>query len=99
METIKEVITSPYKGSEATYAMVKKQLLDRYGEKVANEYDPRFDCAPFSTWAAAGFRIKRGEHALKSVTYVEIKNDEGVVERKVRRNCNLFHRCQLERVS
>ena len=99
MKSIQQIITSPYRGSEKTYEMVREQLRERYGDKCANEYDPHCDCAPFSTWASAGFRIKRGEHALKSVTYVEVLNNKGELEKKIRRNINLFHKKQVEKVA
>lgn len=83
-------------GSEATYNDVKKQLLERFGKKVADGYKPTENCAPYSVWSKAGFKIKRGEHSLKSVTFIE-KEDEATGEiRKIRRTVNLFHRCQVE---
>ena len=99
MKTIKEVITSPWRGSEKTYEMVREQLRERYGDEVADEFDPSSDAAPFLTWASAGFRIKHHERALKSVTYVEVKNERGEIEKKIRRTVNLFHKRQVEKVS
>jgi len=99
MKTIQEVITSPWRGSEKTYEMVREQLRERYGDEVADEFDPASDAAPFLTWASAGFRIKRNERALKSVTYVEVKNERGEIEKKIRRTVNLFHRKQVEKIT
>ena len=100
MKKIKEVlepkIVTPYKGSEATFLDVKKQLEERYGSKVASAYKPTENCAPFSVWALAGFKVKRGEKALKSVTFVEAKDEVTGEVKKIKRTVNLFHRCQVE---
>ena len=99
MKSIKEVIAaplvSPYRGGERSYEDVKAQLRKRYGDEVAEEYDPKTDCMPFVFWARGGYRIKPGSKAFKSVTFVEVKNDKGEVEKKVRRIVNLFHRRQV----
>ncbi len=99
MKSIKEVIdaplVSPYRGSPNTYEDVKQQLRQRYGDEVAEEFDPKTDCMPFCFWAKGGYRIKPGSKAFKSVTFVEVKNDKGEVEKKVRRIVNLFHKRQV----
>lgn len=98
MKSVSEIV-SPYKGSEQTYEMVKQQVEARWGEDVAEEFDPHTDAMPFSSWASYGYRVRKGERALKSVTYVEVKNDRGEVERKVRRGVALFHRNQVEKIA
>ena len=99
MKSIKDIVStpliSPYKGSEKTYGDVREQLRQRYGDEVADEYDPYTDCMPFVFWAKGGYRIKPGSRAFKSVTYVDVLNEKGEVERKVRRICNLFHKKQV----
>ena len=95
-EVLEPQITTNYQGSEATYEDVKQQLLERFGKKVAEGYKPTENCAPFSVWAKAGYRVKKGETALKSVTFIE-KEDKATGEvKKLRRVVNLFHRCQVE---
>ncbi len=95
-EVLEPKITTGYMGSQATYEDVKQQLLERFGKKVADGYKPTENCAPFSVWANAGFKVKKGEKALKSVTFIE-KEDEKTGELvKIRRTVNLFHRCQVE---
>jgi len=84
-----------FKGSEKTYEDVREQIRKRFGDEVAEEYDPYTDCMPFSFWSKGGYRIKPGSKAFKSVTFVEVKNEKGEVERKVRRIVNLFHRKQV----
>lgn len=97
MKSVAEIV-SPYRGSEATAEMVREQLRERYGDDAADSFDPHYDAAPYATWASSGYRVKRGEKALKSVTFVEAKNEKGEVERKIRRTVNLFHKFQVERV-
>jgi len=92
-------ILSPYRGSEATYEAVKAQVRERFGDEYADEFDPYTDAMPLVSWAAYGFRIKRGERALKSVTIMEIKDPDGKTVRKIRRVVNLFHKLQTEKVS
>ena len=97
MQTVAEIIT-PYRGSEATCEMVREQIRERYGDEAADEFDPHTDAAPYASWISYGYRVKRGEKALKSVTFVEAKDEHGNMERKIRRTVNLFHKFQVERM-
>lgn len=96
MKSVQELV-SPYKGSEATYEMVKEQIAERWGEDAADEFDPHTDAMPFACWLAYGYRVKKGEKALKSITFIEAKNEKGEVEKKIRRTISLFHRRQVEK--
>jgi hypothetical protein len=98
MKQIMEII-SPYRGSEATYEMVREQIRARFGDECADEFDPHSDAMPLVSWAKYNFRVRKGEKAFKSVTFVEVKNDRGEVEKKIRRVVYLFHRRQVEPVS
>lgn len=91
-------MTTNYKGSEATRDMVSKQIAERFGEAEAEHYDPYKNCMTFRQWLTAGFRVKRGEKALKSVTYVEVKDDSGEVIKKYPKTINLFYEKQVEKV-
>lgn len=98
MISLKEVV-SPYKGSEATYEMVKDQIAERWGDEVAEEFDPHRDAMPYSSWLAFGYRVKKGQKALKSITFVEVKDENDKVVRKIKRTVNLFHRRQVEKIA
>ncbi len=87
---------SSYKGSPKTLEMVREQIRERWGAKVAKDFDPYHDCLTATAWMAAGFKIKRNEKALKSITFIESEDDDGRVTQKVRRVVNLFHRRQVE---
>ena len=92
-----DALVSPYRGSEQTYEMVREQIRERWGDECADEFDPHTDAMPLVSWASYGYRVKAGSKALKSVTYVEVKNDKGEVEKKIRRVVNLFHKRQVEK--
>ena len=94
-EVISEALVSPYREGKRSYEDVKEQLRQRFGDKVAEEYDPHTDCMPFAFWARGGYRIKPGSKAFKSITFVEVKNDKGEIEKKIRRVVNLFHKKQV----
>jgi len=96
MKSLQELV-SPYKGSEQTYEMVKEQIAERWGEEAAEEFDPTRDAMPFASWLNYGYRVKKGERALKSITFIEAKDDLGEVEKKIRRTISLFHRRQVEK--
>ncbi|OGJ54793.1 hypothetical protein A2880_03400 [Candidatus Peribacteria bacterium RIFCSPHIGHO2_01_FULL_49_38] len=99
MKQVKEVLVSPYRGSEQTYEMVKDQIEARWGEACAEEFDPHTDAMPFSSWLSQGYAVKKGQKALKSITFVEVKDENDKVVRKIRRTVNLFHRKQVEKMS
>ena len=90
---------SNYQGSEATKAMVAEQIRERWGERAAKSFDPYHDCMTATAWFAAGFKIKKGEKALKSITFIEAEDDEGNVHRKIRRGVSLFYKRQVESAS
>lgn len=90
---------SSYRGSERTLEMVRDQIKERWGIKEARSFDPYHDCMTATAWLAAGFKIKRNEKALKSVTFIESEDADGHMTQKVRRVVNLFHRRQVENAS
>ncbi|PIR83687.1 hypothetical protein COU18_03345 [Candidatus Kaiserbacteria bacterium CG10_big_fil_rev_8_21_14_0_10_51_14] len=98
MQSMKQTLVSPYKGSETTYEMVKEQIAKRWGEDAAEEFDPYTDAMPFSSWLAQGYVVKKGQKALKSVTFVEVKDENDKVVKKIRRTVNLFHKRQVEKM-
>ncbi|MFH1255328.1 MAG: ArdC-like ssDNA-binding domain-containing protein [bacterium] len=91
-------MTTNYKGSEATRNMVAEQIAERFGEAEVGHYDPYKNCMTFRQWIAAGFRVKRGEKALKSVTYIEVKDEHDEVIKKYPKTVNLFYIKQVEKV-
>lgn len=98
MISVKELV-SPYRGSEKTYEAVKEQILERWGEDCADEFDPHTDAMPYASWVAYGYQVRKGQKALQSITYLDVKNEKGEIVQKVRRNVNLFHKRQVEKIA
>jgi hypothetical protein len=98
-EVMEDTIISPWRGSEQTAEMVREQIRERWGDACAKSFSAETDCMPLLSWAAYGYRVRKGEKALKSVTYVEVKNDKGEIEKKIRRVINLFHRRQVDKIA
>lgn len=103
MKSIKEIleddsITSNYQGSEKTREMVQEQIKRIYGEQEIKNYDP-FKTFTFAGWLHLGYRPKKGSKALKSITFVERKNEKGEVISKYPRTINLFYYRSVEPIA
>lgn len=102
MSTIKsvgEIIKSPWRGSEKTAELVREQIRAKYNDEVADKFDASTDAMPFASWLSYGYRVKKGEKSMKSITYVDVLDDKGEVERTIKRNCNIFHRLQVQKIA
>jgi hypothetical protein len=91
-------IKTSYRGSETTEKMVRAQLEERYGPEVAQGYNPYENVATLKDWNRHGYRVKKGEKALRSITMVEKKDEKGEVVKRYPKRCFLFHISQCERV-
>lgn len=103
MQHISELISAdtpktPYKGSEKTYADVKEQIRERYGEEEAERYDPYMLCRTFRQWLKIGYRVRKGEKALTSTTFVEKRNEKGELVKRYPKKINLFNSNQVEKI-
>ncbi len=97
--SIKEILegpASPYKGSELTKAMVEEQIKAKYGETELKNLDCFHSLRTFNAWLKLGFRVKKGEKAIKSYTFVEKKNTAGEVVDKYKKSISLFYYRQIE---
>ncbi len=92
-------IISHWKGSANTAERVRQQILDRWGQDEASNYDPKSNCLTFNQWIEHGYRVKKGEKAIKSITFIEKKNDKGEVIQKYPKTVNLFYLRQVEKIS
>jgi hypothetical protein len=92
-------IKSNYRGSKKTYEMVKEQIRQRFGEAEAEAFDPYQNCLLFRQWNERGFRVKKGQKALKSITVVEDKDEAGNIVRSWPKNISLFYKTQVEKIS
>ena len=84
-------LTSIYKGGR-TAEFVRAEIKDRFGEKAAKEYDPTSNCFTFNGWKQRGYVVKKGEKAIKSITFIE---DEETKKKYPRTIC-LFAKPQVE---
>lgn len=96
MKSVEDLVATPFTGSEHTQAMVRNQISERWGEVEAQRYDPYQNARTFAQWLKLGYRVKKGERALRSVTYVEIKNEKGELV-KIPHTVLLFYRLQVEK--
>lgn len=91
-------ITSTWSGSEKTSDIVRKQILARWGEEEATNYNPECNCLTFNSWLKNGYKVKKGEKAIKSFIVVEKKDKQGEVVRKYPKSINLFYVLQVEKI-
>jgi len=99
--SIKEIIAGPvssYKGSEVTKSLVEKQIEERWGKAELKNYDPLHTARTFHSWLQLGYRVVKGEKAIKSMTYIEEKDKDGNIINKIKRPCFLFYYKQVEKI-
>ncbi len=103
MKQVKDIITapllSPYRGSEKTAEMVRVQVIERWGEAVGKKFNPQTDAMPFFSWHKYGYQVKKGERALKSITYIEAEDPETGEPKTIRKTVCLFHKKQVEPIT
>lgn len=87
-----------WQGSLVTYKLVYDQIASRWGEEMARRYDPARNCRSYQDWIDSGFKVRRGEKALKSITFIPVEGKNGEVTDVYRKTVNLFYFNQLERV-
>lgn len=93
---MERTIVSNWKGSVHTAEHVRKQITARWGVDEANNYDPKSNCLTFSKWLKAGYKVKKGETALKSFLIIEERDDNGEIVLKHVKIINLFYIRQVE---
>ena len=99
MQHIKELLEHPtnYTGSETTRDTVREEIERRWGAKEASRYDPYSNARTFGQWAAIGYRVRKGEKAIRSFTLIERKDEEGKVIKRYKRTILLFYVAQVEK--
>ncbi|MFA6414847.1 MAG: hypothetical protein WC217_01555 [Candidatus Paceibacterota bacterium] len=97
MKSVEELVATPFTGSELTKTMIKNQILERWGEAEAERYNPYQNARTWAQWTKLGFRVKKGQTALRSVTYIDSTNERGEAI-KIPRTISLFYRLQVEKV-
>ena len=95
---MERTIVSSWRGSATTAEQVREQILERWGQEEANNYDPRSNCLTFSQWRENGYKVKYGEKAIKSFTIIEQRDKTGDVVRKYAKTISLFYIRQVEKI-
>lgn len=103
MKSIKEIMASPsiseFTGSETTRGMVAAEIERRWGKAEVKKYDPeRNTCLTFRKWLSLGYVPRRGERAIRSITFIEQKDEKGNVIKKHPRPVFLFYVKQIQPV-
>lgn len=62
-------ITSVWQGSVRTAHDIASQIAHRYGDDEVKNYHPEINCFTYNGWRQRGFKVKRGEKALRSITF------------------------------
>lgn len=100
MEATKE-ITSVWQGSMRTLSDVAEQIKERFGVEAVKIYDPTVNCFTYNRWQIEGYQVKKGEKALKSITWVKGSKEIDGVEKhyKYPKTVNLFFITQVEPIN
>lgn len=101
--TIEVLNTGEYQGSEKNRLLVLKQITDRWGKKEAKNYDPYKNCLTYLSWQKKGYIVKKGEKALKSITYIKKKEIDDETGKEIKtysypKIINLFYKKQVKKV-
>ena len=91
-----------WKGSVNTADQVRKEIARRYGEEEAKNYDPQVNCFTLPTWNKLGFKVRKGEKAIRSMTLIEekdsnAKEDEQTEAIRYPKTVYLFYIKQVEK--
>jgi len=86
-----------WRGSEQTASHVREEIAKRWGEKEAEQYDPRRNCFTFKTWRTKGYQVKKGEKAIRSMTLREVTDQDTQETKKYPKTVYLFYIRQVEK--
>lgn len=99
MQSIKEFLdtpVSPFSGSQETLALVSEQIKAKYGATELKNLDCYHNLRTFQAWKKLGWKIRKSEKAIRSITYVEKKDMAGNVIKRYRKPVFLFYYRQLQ---
>ena len=65
-----------WRGSINTADQVREEIAKRYGAEEAEKYNPLANCFTFQTWKAKGYYVKKGEKAIRSMTFIEVEDPD-----------------------
>jgi len=88
-----------YRGSANTAKMVAEEIARRWGDDEARQYDPFTNCRTFKDWVGMGYRVKKGEKSIRSMTFVKVEDEAGKEVRSYPKTVHLFYIKQVEPVN
>ena len=62
---------SVWQGSRYTAGDIAHQIMQRWGEEAVKEYHPQINCFTFNGWRDRGYRVIKGEKALRTITFIK----------------------------
>ena len=65
---------SVWQGSRYTASDIAHQIMQRWGEEAVKEYHPEINCFTFRGWQDRGYRVKKGEKALRTTTFMRTED-------------------------
>ena len=93
-----------WRGSAKTADAVREEIARRWGDEEAAKYGPLTNCFTIQTWNKLGYRVKKGEKAIRSITYVEATSNTGEDDEDAEadlvtypKTVYLFYRTQVEK--
>lgn len=86
-----------WRGSEQTASQVREEIAKRWGDKEAQNYNPLTNCFTFRTWKTKGYHIKKGEKAIRSMTFKEVEDQDTKETRKYPKTVYLFYEKQVNK--
>ena len=89
---------SGFTGSTTTHDMVAAEIERRWGKAEMKRYDAERNCLTFSRWLSLGYAPRKGEKAIRSITFIEQKDEKGNVIKKHPRPVFLFYVKQIQPV-
>ena len=95
---LEEATKSSYKGSLLTYALVAEEVKNRWGEKELENYSAEYNMRTYANWSSIGYRVKKGEKAIRAYTFLEQKDVAGNVIKRFKRTVCLFYYKQVEKI-
>jgi hypothetical protein len=95
---MKETV-SQWKGSTRTGAMVAAEIGQRWGSEEVKNYDPAGNCFTLRKWNQMGYKVKAGEKAIRSVTWITegASDEDNDHARRYPKTVCLFYIRQVER--
>ncbi len=93
-----ELVLSTYTGSEATYNVVAGEIEKRWGRDEVKNYNPYTNALTFAKWISLGYCVKKGEKAIRSVTFIEKKDEDGNVIKRFKHVVCIFYYKQVGKI-